>query len=128
MRRYITWYLVIAMCIIGIVPRVEAAFIPSEVIELATIDREKDLGKIQTLLETKLIQQRLKDFGFTAEEIKARLSEMSDQQIHSIAQKLDDMRVGQDGLGVVIAILVIVILVIVLINLTTGKKVVVTTK
>ena len=128
MRRYITWYLVIAMCIIGIVPRVEAAFIPSEVIELATIDREKDLGKIQTLLETKLIQQRLKDFGFTAEEIKARLSELSDQQIHSIAQKLDDMRVGQDGLGVVIAILVIVILVIVLINLTTGKKVIVTTK
>ena len=128
MRRYITWYLVIAMCIIGIVPRVEGAFIPSEAIELATIDREKDLGKIQTLLETKLIQQRLKDFGFTAEEIKARLSELSDQQIHSIAQKLDDMRVGQDGLGVVIAILVIVILVIVLINLTTGKKVIVTTK
>jgi len=128
MKRYITWYLVIAMCIIGIVPRVEAAFIPSEAIELANIDREKDLGKIQTLLETKLIQQRLKDFGFTSEEIKARLSEMSDHQIHSIAQKLDDMKVGQDGLGVVIAILVIVILVIVLINLTTGKKVIVTTK
>ena len=128
MRRYITWYLVIAMCIIGIVPRVEAAFIPSGAIELATIDREKDLGKIQTLLETKLIQQRLKDFGFTAGEIKARLSEMSDQQIHSIAQKLDDMRVGQDGLGVVIALLVIAILVVILIYLTTGKKVVVTTK
>lgn len=116
------------MCIIGMIPRAEAAFIPSEVIELATINREKDLGKIQTLLETKLIQQRLKDLGFTAEEIQARLSELSDQQIHSIVQKLDDMRIGQDGLGVVIAILVIAILVVVLINLTTGKKVIVTTK
>ncbi len=128
MRRYTTWCLIIAMCIIGMIPRAEAAFIPSEVIELATINREKDLGKIQTLLETKLIQQRLKDLGFTAEEIQARLSELSDQQIHSIVQKLDDMRIGQDGLGVVIAILVIAILVVVLINLTTGKKVIVTTK
>lgn len=128
MRRYTTWCLIIAMCIIGMIPRAEAAFIPSEVIELATITREKDLGKIQALLETKLIQQRLRDLGFTAEEIQARLSELSDQQIHSIVQKLDDMRIGQDGLGVVIAILVIAILVVVLINLTTGKKVIVTTK
>jgi len=126
MKKCITWYLVIALCIIGSIPRVEAAFIPSEVIELTTIDRAKDLQTIQNHLETKLIQQRLKDFGFTPDEIKARISQLSDQQIHSIAQKLDDLRVGQDGLGFVIAILVIIILVIVLINLTTGKKVIVT--
>ncbi len=51
---------------------------------------------------------------------------MSDQQIHSIAQKLDDLKVGQDsGLGVVIALLVIIVLVIVIIQLS-GRKIVVT--
>lgn len=128
MKRYIAWYLVIAMFIVGIVPRVEAAFIPSETMNLPTIDREKELQKIQTLLETKLIQQRLKDFGFTAEEIKARLSQLSDQEIHSIAKRLDDIRVGQNGLGIVIALLVIAILVVLLIKLTSGKRVVISTQ
>jgi hypothetical protein len=128
MKRYIAWYLVIAMFMVGIVPRVEAAFIPSEVMELTAIDREKELQKIQTLLETKLIQQRLKDFGFTAEEIKARLSQLSDQEIHSIAKRLDDIRVGQNGLGIVIALLVIAILVVILIKLTTGKRVIISTQ
>ena len=128
MKRYIAWYLVIAMFIVGIVPRVEAAFIPSETMNLPTIDREKELQKIQTLLETKLIQQRLKDFGLTAEEIKARLSQLSDQEIHSIAKRLDDIRVGQNGLGIVIALLVIAILVVILIKLSTGKRVVISTQ
>lgn len=128
MKRYIAWYLVIAMFIVGIVPRVEAAFIPSETMNLPTLDREKELQKIQTLLETKLIQQRLKDFGFTAEEIKARLSQLSDQEIHSIAKRLDDIKVGQNGLGIVIALLVIAILVVILIKLTTGKRIVITTQ
>jgi hypothetical protein len=72
------------------------------------------------------VKQRVLDRSFSPEEIQSRISEMSNQQIHDFAQKLDDLKVGQDGLGIVIAILVIVLLVILIINLTSGKKVVVT--
>ncbi|HBL22823.1 MAG TPA: hypothetical protein DDZ40_01750 [Deltaproteobacteria bacterium] len=125
-RRITIYYLVAVMFIIGIAPRVEAAFMPSQAITLSSGERAADVQKIQTVLEMKLVKQRLLDLGFSPEEIQSRVSEMSDQQIHSFAQKLDDLKVGQDGLGIVIAILVIVLLVILIINLTSGKKVVVT--
>jgi hypothetical protein len=125
-KKTIICYLVMAMVIIAIAPPVEAAFAPSQAISMAAVDRTGDLQRIRTVLETKVVAQRLQDLGFTHEEITTRLSEMSDQQIHGVAQKLDDLKVGKDGLGIVIAILVIIALVIVIINLTTGQKVVVT--
>lgn len=120
----VSWYLVFAMFIIGIVPRVEAGFAPSEVIAIAQTDRAADLEKIQKILETKAVKQRLEDLGFTQEEINNKLSGLSDQQLHQFALQLDELKVGGD-LGVVIALLVIIILVIVILQLT-GHRVVVT--
>jgi len=121
----ISWYLVLAMFIIGITPRVYAGFSPSEVLSLSPIDRAADLQKIQTVLEMKMISERLRSLGFTSEEIQKRLSQLSDQQISQFAQQLDDLKVGGGGLGIVIALLVIAILVVILLYLT-GHRVVVT--
>jgi hypothetical protein len=124
-RKFVLWYLVVAMFIIGVAPRLEAAFAPSEALVLSSA-RSADLATVQAILENKLISQRLQDLGFSADEISARLSQLSDQQIHSIAQKLDDLKVGADGgTGLVIAILLIIVIVLLIINLT-GHKVVVT--
>lgn len=126
-RKYIVWYLVAAMFVIGIAPRLEAAFVPSQLIGMTPLHRVADERAIQSILENRLVQQRLMDLGYTVEEIQDRLSQLSDQQIHAVAQKLDDLRVGQDSaLGIVVAVLVIIVLVILIINLTTGRKVVIT--
>jgi len=126
-KKSIVWCLVMAMFILGIAPRLEAGFVPSQAINTASLDRVSDLKAIQSTLENRLVQQRLQDLGYSSDEISRKLSLLSDQQLHGVAQKLDDLRVGQDsGLGIVIAILVIIILVIIIINLTTGHKVVVT--
>lgn len=121
----ISWYLVIAMFIIGIAPKVEAGFVPSDVIALSEVDRAADMDKIQNVLETKMVRERLEKLGFTLEEINSRLSHLSDQQMHQLALNLDELKVGSDGLGVVIALLVIAILVVLLLQLT-GHKVLVT--
>jgi hypothetical protein len=124
--KHVTWYLILAMFIIGIAPKVDAGFAPSEVINLTQPDRSVDLQKIQKVLETKAISERLTQFGLTHDEIMHRLSQLSDQQIHQIALQLDDLKVGQDsGLGIIIALLVIAILVVVLLQLT-GHKVIIT--
>ncbi len=122
--RQIAWYLVFAMFVIGIAPRVDAAFAPSEVIAFSQVDRQADLGKIQNVLETKLIKERLVQYGMSPDEVNTRLSQLSDQQLHKFALQIDDLKVGGDGLGIVIALLVIAILVVLLIQLT-GHKVVV---
>lgn len=124
--RHVTWYLIIAMFVIGITPRVDAGFVPSEIIAIAQIDRNADLGKIQKVLEVKTIRERLMQFGLTQDEIQKRLAQLNDHQIHQIALQLDDLKIGQnDVLGVIIALLVIAILIVVLLKLT-GHKVIVT--
>jgi len=124
--KHVTWYLVIAMFIIGIAPRVDAGLAPSEIIALTQIDRTADLVKIQKVLEVKAISERLMQFGLTQDEVQKRLVQLSDRQIHQIALQLDDLKVGQDeALAVIIALLLIAILVVVLLKLT-GHKVIVT--
>jgi hypothetical protein len=126
MRRCVLWYLIAAMLIIGITPRLEAAFSPSDALVLSTAARSTDTATVQAALENRLVRQRLQDLGFSADEISAKLSQLSDQQLHSISQKLDDLRVGGDsGIGFVIGVLVIIALVLVIIHLS-GHKVIVT--
>ena len=114
-KKALACYLVIALFIIGMVPRAEAAFSPSETLTLGSSVRAADVDKIQTVLENRLIRQRFQDLGYSTEEITSRLGQLTDQQVHAIAQKLDDLRVGGDGvelaiLGIACLILVIAIL------------------
>jgi hypothetical protein len=123
--KHVAWYLVIAMFIIGIAPRVDAGLVESEITSLMQVDRTTELQKVQHFLETKAVSKRLEQFGYTQDEIQKRLTQLSDQQIHQIATKLDDLKIGGDGAGIVIALLVVAILVIVILQLT-GHKVIVT--
>ncbi len=123
--RSIAVYLAFAMFILGIVPRVDASFAPSAVIPLARTDRAADLASIQKALEAKMVQTRLAELGLTQAEVRTRLSRLSDQQLHKVAQQIDNLKVaGDGGLGIVIAILVIAILVVLLLELT-GHRVIV---
>jgi hypothetical protein len=124
LKKSIVWYLVIAMFLIGIAPRVEAAFAPSQALALSEGVKKADIDKIGLILENKVVAQRLQDLGYTQEEVTTRLSQLTDEQIHGLAQKLDKLNVGQDG-GVIIVLLIIVIIILVYLY-ATGKKVVVT--
>ncbi|MGD0624974.1 MAG: PA2779 family protein [Thermodesulfobacteriota bacterium] len=124
LRKWITWYLVAAMFVIGITPRVYAGFSPSEFTILAPAERAAEVEKIQKFLEMKVVRERLQELGFAPDEIQSRLNQLSDPQIHQLALQVDNLKVGGDGLEVVIALLVIAILIVVLIWLL-GHKVVI---
>jgi hypothetical protein len=118
MRKALACYLVMAIFLIGMVPRLDAAFSPSDLLTVGPSVRAGDIEKIRTVLENKLVRQRLQDLGYSVDEITGRLAQLSDQEVHKIAQKLDDLKVGGDGLGIIIAILVIVVLVLLILQLT----------
>ena len=125
LQKWIIGYLVLAMFVIGITPRVYAGFSPSEAFRLLPDERSSDVQKIQRFLELKMVRERLKELGLSPDEIQARLNQISDPQIHQLALKLDDLKVaGDDFLGVIILLLVITILVVLLIQLT-GHKIVI---
>jgi hypothetical protein len=86
-------------------------------------NRAADLQKIQRVLEAKIVQQRLEDFGLTPDEVNARLNRLSDAQLHQLATQIDDLVPGGE-LGLVIGLLVVAILVVILILLLSHKIVV----
>ena len=120
----VAWYLVLAMFVMGIVPRVYAGFSPSEVIALSQSDTSADLAAIQKILEMKMVRQRLGQLGLSQDETQSRLGKLSDQQIHQLALQLDELKVAGDSSGIIIILLVIV-LAIVLFFWLTGREVVI---
>ena len=124
MEKWVTWYMVAVMFLIGITPRVYADFSPSEVMTLSSIERQSDLQKIQKVIESKMIRERLKDLGFTQDEIQTRLNQLNEEQIHQLALRLDEVNVGGDGGEVLIVILLIAILLVLIIYLM-GHRVVI---
>ncbi len=120
----IAWYLAVAMFIIGVTNPVYAACVPSEGLALAPGERSTDLGKIQNFLEMKMVRERLKDLGFTSEEIQGKLRDLNDEQLHQMAMKVDELKVAGDAAGIVIGLIIIVLLVAVIIYLS-GHRVIV---
>ena len=112
--KYLAGYLVVAMFVIGITPRAFADFSPSEVIGSAS-DRTSDLEKIQSVLEMKMVRERLTNLGFTEEEINRKLGQLSDSQLHDLALQLDKLRVGGDGAAAAVIIILLIAILAVLI-------------
>jgi hypothetical protein len=101
--KLLSCYLVVAILVIGFVQNGYAGFVPSDLMNLTGADRAEDLQKIQSTLELKMVSERLKQLGFTTEEIKAKLAYLSDEQLHNIAVQIDGLRVGGEFLTVVFA-------------------------
>jgi hypothetical protein len=83
--------------------------------------RTADLARIQVTLESKVVQQKLKDYGLTPEETMARINNLSDEQIHQLATNTDALQAGGDGVGMLVGLVVLAILVVVLIYLLQGR-------
>ncbi|MEK6537636.1 MAG: PA2779 family protein, partial [Nitrospirota bacterium] len=97
--RSITVYLIVAMFVIASIPAQSAAmFISSDSIGVssvdAVVDSVSDIAKVNTFLESKIVRQRLSDFGLTAEEISSRLNRLSSDQWHRIATHIDQVDAG----------------------------------
>ncbi len=123
LANWVAWYMVTVMFLFGITPKVEAGFSPSEVIGQSQMDRSMDVEKVRNFLETKMIRERLHAFGFSQEEIQARLNLLTDDQIHQVALKLDELKVAGDG-GEAVIIALLIVAVVLLIFYLLGYRVV----
>jgi len=123
--KVITCYLVVAMFVLGITPRLYAGFSPSEAVSILTFDRSSDLEKIQKVLEMKMVRERLKNFGFTPDEIENKFSQLDDQQIHQLALNLDELKVGSNGWVWVVVLLLLIAIGVGIYFYVTGHRVVI---
>ena len=118
--RAIAMMLVVVMGLISLVPRVEASFVPSDQ-SASSISRQDDMATIQRALENKLVRERLKDLGYTGDEIQARLDQLSDAEVHSLASQLDSLMPAGGWEAVFIVILLVAVLVVLILIWTDHK-------
>lgn len=121
MRSTMIWLLIITTLAMGMRPPEAGAMLapalPPAAESPSGSHRLAELQKIQRVLESKVVRQRLEDFGLAPEEIHAKLSRLSDEQLHQFATEVDAIIPAGDGLGIVIALLVIAILAVILVYL-----------
>jgi len=80
--------------------------------------RSEEINKIQRVLESNIVKEKMQAYGLQPEEIKAKLQSMSDDQIHMLSQASDRLLAGADGgFGIIIGLLIIFILVLVILKL-----------
>jgi len=103
-----------------------AGLVPSRTSGITSIasTRDADMVAVQRALENRLVAQKLRDYGVTPAQVKARLASMSDQDLHTLASTSKGLPSGGDALGVIVTILVIALLVILIMKLM-NKEVVV---
>src|SRR6185295_8633328 len=108
---------------------VHAMFLPSGVSlsqNNPSSDRQQNIDKLQKLLESRLVSQRLSDLGFTQEQISSRLDRLSDEQVHYFASHLESVQTGGDAaLVIIIVLLVVAVLAVVFLQLS-GHKILIT--
>lgn len=122
--RCLVWILVAWMGGLAAVPAPAGAAPAPTALALAAPDRAAGLGAIQAFLERKVVRQRLADLGLSAEEIQARLPQMTDEQIHAVASRLEGLQAGGDGLGIVLGVLLVVLIIIVILKITDTRIIV----
>ena len=76
--------------------------------------QENDRARVMAFLDRQDVQQVMEQQGVAAEEARQRVAVLSDDEVRQIAQAMDQLPAGGDGLGVIIgaAVLVFIILLI----------------
>jgi hypothetical protein len=87
--------------------------------------RAAEIAKVQTVLEQKVVMQKLLDYGVSSGEAMAKIRSMSDSDLHRLATLTDRVSAGADGgVGWLIGVAVLIILILVILMLV-NKRIVV---
>jgi len=78
---------------------------------LTIAQAQQDRDRIGALLAREDVKAQFLAYGVKPEEVQARVDSLTDQEIHSLAGKLDQLPAGGSALGTVLGIALIVFLV-----------------
>jgi hypothetical protein len=134
LKRFLIGYMIVATVVLTAVPAdVQGMFLPMST-NLTQDDslpnRQQNLERLQRLLESKLISQRLSDLGFSQEDILPRLNQLSDQEVQFYASHLESLQTGGNlpvwlttygtiSLAILLAFLVLALIVVMIAGVST---------
>ncbi len=117
-------YLVVALLAIStFAGPAEAMFLPAaphqEISGAASASavRAADIARIESALESKVVRQKLLDYGLSPGQAMARVNMLSDEQIKQHATHSESLQAGGDGGDIIVGLIVVALPVVVLVYL-----------
>jgi hypothetical protein len=108
--RYLTYVLCAAVALAGVPAPTQAAIIGTDAV-MAAEARADSVARINRVLEASEVRQRMQALGIAPATVEARLAALTDAELASFADRLDQAPAGGDALEVVgLVFLVLLIL------------------
>ena len=114
---WLIYLVLITFSWLALLPRPAQAVVVPDPVVTKSLEREKDLAKIRSVLERKEVKSRLESFGVTPSEIEQKLALLSDKEIHQLAVRLDQLNPGSGVIDFLIGLAVLAGLVILILDL-----------
>jgi len=107
----LAWPVLVWALLLGSLPtQVLAGPVPSSLGDVGST-REKDLAQIEQWLSNPVVVEKLAEKGVTPDGMRAKLDNMSDHDVHMLAQRLENVKSGEGAAGLIISVLIIAALV-----------------
>jgi len=119
--KILSLYLIVALLALSLPVHGWAMFIPAGD---SSSDRTSDRARIQSLLESTALKQRLADLGLSPETAATKINALSDEQVHQLAANADSLQAGGDAVGGVIFLLLVAVVVVVVLE-ATGHQIII---
>ena len=85
-------------------------------------ERAQSIESIRQVLEYRIAEQRLNDFGLSREQAITRLESMDDEQLHQLASLSDEL--GGGGVDVAVALLLIGAIILIILKLSLERVII----
>lgn len=109
--------MITALVFVGFTQSVQAAIVGTEQVVTA-VAAEQNRAKVAATFERADVQAELQKMGISADEARARVAAMSDAEAASVANKIDSLPAGGDGIVGTIVFLFVLLLVTDILGLT----------
>lgn len=90
-------------------PAAQAAIVGTEAV-VSALQASQDRSRLQELLNRDDMKQQLLAAGVDAGQVAARVDALSDDEVHQLAAKMDQMPAGGDALGVALFVFVLLLI------------------
>lgn len=90
-------------------PAAHAALIGTDSVVRAE-QAQHDRARLESLLNREEVKQHLLQQGVDAADVKARIDALSDSEVQTLAQRIDQLPAGGDALGVLVFLFVLLLI------------------
>ena len=109
-RNLIAQLVTFALLILSMhMPAAQAALIGTDSVVRAE-QAQQDRARLESLLNREEVKQRLLQQGVDAADVKARIDALSDSEVETLAQRIDQLPAGGDALGVLVFLFVLLLI------------------